>query len=305
MKIYYMKIFLLSIFFSCIFAQINYRDPLKNSNICTKGLLQSPLNLKSWDSEFSKEINFLSDDYKTIVGRLALGSDGSSYSISAAAGTDFGIVYLSKQGVVTKNVLKKIVLNYPTEHLLEGVLGDVEVKLIHERVLDYTTDINENKNYFDMNTYFIISLLFKQGDNYASDNGFLDSLLNGWKNQVSSVPFTQTSDISFSMNDMGLIRARQFYFYEGSHTTFPCDENVNYLVINKYFRLDKSLFAFLDSQFQRRYVLGLASKEISQYNGRAVYRNFAITKKEGGASSGYLKCSLIFVFGLILSILIM
>jgi carbonic anhydrase len=261
---------------------IDYPKSFENVESC-KGNLQSPINLIYTSSLYKDTVNFLSDDYKTITGKLSLGDNGSVYKLKAPQGTNFGSAILNNQGYYTKNVLTQIQVNYPSEHQLFGENGDLEVKLIHERIISYKSDVNQNKKFFDPNVFFTISILFKKGE-YETDNGFIDSLFNGWSTALPNTAFISTNSLNIDMNNFNLVRGQKFFFYPGSSTEMPCDENVNYIVINKFYKLNDNIASFLEQQFKLRYLGGNANKQLANTSGRPIYRNF-ITPEE--ANKGF------------------
>jgi carbonic anhydrase len=281
---------------------VDYNKSFEVQKVCSGGKLQSPINLNENDAILDSQINFLSDDFKTITGQVTLDNDGSVYTMSAPAGTDFGTVYLTKKGYLTKNLLKRISINFPSEHEINGISADLEVKLIHERVIGFKSPVNQNRPLEDANMIFTISILFKRGTQFDSDQGFLDGLFNGWKSNPANTPFFQSGFLNLSMNNMGLIRGKPFFSYEGSNTVTPCDENVNYIVISQIIRMDDAIFSFLDTQFRLRYTNGKSNKAISLINGRPVYRNYAILSDNLLNSNG-LKFCLIMIGMILIAIL--
>ena len=188
---------------------IDYRSLLNLNRVCTSGKLQSPINLVESQSTYQSDIEYLSDDYKVVIGSFQLGSDGSSYTLTANPGKNFGSVFVKKNGYLTKNLLIKLVLNFPSEHSINGVLGDLEVKLIHQRDLSYVYPVNQYRQLDNANLYFTISILFKRGATYDSDNNFLTSLFPGWNSSY----YSGISQINLDINATGLIREKLSNYY--------------------------------------------------------------------------------------------
>jgi len=293
MKTYLILIFIFA--FSAIPLSLNqsptlidYRHSLNSNRVCSKGRLQSPINLTNSISNFLNGINF-SEDYRFLTGNMVFNYDGSAYSLTAAPGKDFGSLYVLKDGYLTKNLLTSVKVNFPCEHTIDGNMGDVEVKLVHTRVLDFSSGVGANRNLPSINTSFVIVLLFKNDPTLESDNGFLSGLFDGWLSNTET-PFFSSLNLNLNISDMSILKAKQFFYYEGSQTFVPCNENVSYLIINQFFRMDPSFYTFIANQFSLRYTLSRANKAVSDINGRPVYRNF-ITQSEGAAlkKSGYYK----------------
>jgi len=299
-----------SIYYTCLIilltitnnTLINYRSSLDSNRVCSSGKNQSPINLIEGQSAYNPSIAFLSDDYQVITQNLTLdGFIGYVYTITAPAGSNFGSIYLTKDGYLTKNILTQITINFPSEHTIAGVPGDLEVKLIHQRVLDYKSDVNTNRQLTNVNPFFSISVLFKRGASYPSDQGFLNNLFPGWQSMVNSPYFQNVYNINLDINKYGLMRGKKFYYYEGSHTYIPCDEDMSTIVISEFVNMPDNFYTFIYNQMNIRYLNGNGNKNIAAISGRPIYRNY-ITDSESAAlnSSSYGLRYCICIIGMIL-----
>jgi carbonic anhydrase len=259
----------LAMLFNIIKSQkLNYRDVYTSSLSCEMGRLQSPLNLQEAHSNFNSSVNILYTDYNKIPDAiLGWSQDGRILQVKEKTGaqSNFGYVGLDRGGVIKQYALKRFEINTPAEHKIDGIDYDLELKLIHEKVLPFETNVNQFRRIPDGNNYLTISLLYSK-DAGASDNGLLNYLassLNG-NNEPNS--------FELDLNSFDLIRDKRWFFYEGSLTSFPCDETVNYIVLTDPF-LTNDLDSFKNIYLEK-YDSAIISKPISEDFGRPIYRNY-------------------------------
>jgi carbonic anhydrase len=258
-------------------SQQDYRNLYTSSLTCTMGRLQSPLNLGDTRSSYNSTINTVYFDYKSIQNfYLDWNSEGRILEVQTLNSTDnFGYLGFSRGGVIKQYALKKIQVSYPAEHSIEGNLPMAEVKLVHEKVLGYQSAVDQYRSIPDANKYFTISLLYSSTGN-VSDNGFMDQILSTYPLQKSTNSTNNNTNIfSVDLVSYKLFLDRQFYFYEGSFTSIPCDEIVNYLVIKDIFTLSPQSNSILSSAYSK-FTNSQANKLQADYYGRKVYRNFIL-----------------------------
>jgi carbonic anhydrase len=130
-----------------------------------------------------------------------------------------------KDGVIKQYELDKIEL-YKGIHKIDGEKGDYELHLVHKKNLDFNSNKNQYRKIVDANMYLVIVLRYKnctvENSACISDNGLLSKLTN-----------ETTTD--FDLNKYPIYQDKRAYLYEGSFLYSPCDENVNYYVINDFF----------------------------------------------------------------------
>lgn len=252
----------------------NYRNLFTMSLSCEMGRLQSPLNLEEEFSNFDSSVNLLYTDYNVIQNAFLDWSESGrilqvSQKSGAPASKNFGYLGLDREGVIKQYALTGIEFYTPAEHKINGINYDLEVNLIHEKVLTFETNVNQYRKIPDGNKYLIISLLFSQnGGN--SDNGFLNDLISTWN--ANSNPNFSVNSFNLDLNSYGLIRNRRWFFYEGSFTYFPCDENVNRIVIRDPFAMEN--LSMFQAIYRDVYDSSIISKSISQDYGRPIFRNY-------------------------------
>ncbi len=266
---------------------INYKELYHSGPACLDGRMQSPVNLTESQSIFNATINLLSDTYSPLKNVRIKFNERILYVSHDNEGESLGYVTLSRGGILKKYALKTIEIIYPGEHKFANQSTDLEIKFIHEQVMFFETDVNQYRKLIDSNTNLIVSILYTTGS-LVSDNGFLLELL---------ATYNGNGKQSMNIDDYGLTRDRQFYFYEGSFSHNPCNENVNHIVINKPFFIKPEQKAQIDAWFRTKYANANTAKDVAPLNGRKVFRNYALPHE---LSSAYLKP---FLFLIILIIL--
>jgi carbonic anhydrase len=275
----------------------DYRSIYTSSLSCEMGRLQSPLNLQEAHSNFNSSVNLLYTDYNPIPkAKLGWSEDGRILQVNEIAGStqnNFGYIGFDRGGVIKQYSLKKIEINTPAEHQIEGISYDIEIKLIHEKMLPFETNVNQFRRIPDGNKYLIISLLYSK-DSGSSDNGLLKYLVSSWSG--NNDPFYYDKFFNLDLNSFDLVRDRRWFFYEGSFTSFPCDETVNYIVIRDPFLTDD--LEPIKNIYLEKYNSAIISKPINEDFGRPIYRNFmnATEILTGGFIKANFMYLLVFIF---------
>ena len=182
------------------------------------GLIQSPINIRSFKQEKTNthEITFHYQDKIKAVENL-----GHTVQLDFSAGST-----ISYEGL--EYDFKQMHFHTPSEHLIDGMTFPMEMHIV-------TSIPAKNKNHPPR--YLVIGILFKEGPS----NKFIDEFLNLIpKTEHSITPLkagTVKLDDLFSsteVDDAGnfykLHRAGNFYHYQGSLTTPPYTETVQWFV---------------------------------------------------------------------------
>ena len=225
------KIYLsLSLFILFISSIHSISSDWRKYSSCKIGRLQSPIALNEYDSDYSNSFSFVYEYYKTPKSITKI---DNSYTYTLYWNiTDGGFVNFEKQGVIKQYELEKIEL-YTGIHKIDGKKGDYELHLVHKKNLDFNSNKNQYRKIVDANMYLIVVLRYKNdcnnNDDYkcVSDNGLLSHLTD-----------PNTNLLEFDLNQYPIYQDKRAYFYEGSFLYAPCDENVNYYVINDFFNSD-------------------------------------------------------------------
>lgn len=282
-------------------CEINYRNTYTSSLTCKMGRLQSPIDLKDQFSKFNATIYPVYYHYSVIPNAyLGWSDDGGLAELRRVnqnqSDINYGYLGLQRDGILKQYELTDIEVNFPGEHMIEGKSFQVEVKFLHKKVLGFQTNVNQYRRIPDANTYLYISILYRT-DGTSSDNGFLDELVSSWTGPERTGAFgtyTQTGPYSLDLLSYGLFQDRQFYFYEGSYTYEPCDETVNQMVIKDTFSVSADAMKVLANIYSK-YTNAVASKSISEYYGRPIYRNYMNATE---ASSSFITLNLALILAL-------
>ena len=223
----YLSFFLFILFISSINS---ISSDWRKYSSCKIGRLQSPIALNEYDSDYSNSFSFVYEYYKTPKSITKI---DNSYTYTLYWNiTDGGFVNFEKQGVIKQYELEKIEL-YTGIHKIDGKKGDYELHLVHKKNLDFNSNKNQYRKIVDANMYLTVVLRYKNdcnnNDDYKciSDNGLLSHLTD-----------PNTNLLEFDLNQYPIYQDKRAYFYEGSFLYAPCDENVNYYVINDFFNSD-------------------------------------------------------------------
>jgi carbonic anhydrase len=173
------------------------------------GLIQSPINIRSFKQEKTNthEITFHYQDKIKAVENL-----GHTVQLDFSAGST-----ISYEGL--EYDFKQMHFHTPSEHLIDGMTFPMEMHIV-------TSIPAKDKN--STPRYLVIGILFKEGQT----NKFIDEFLNLIpKTEHSMVPLKEGAvklDDLFSSTELHDIG--NFYHYQGSLTTPPYTETVQWFV---------------------------------------------------------------------------
>jgi len=248
-------ILIITALFHFSISEETYKDKWRSYPACQIGRLQSPIEIKEYESIYANNFTFVYQSYKESQTE---DKTDNSYALMLKTITDGGYINFERGGVIKQYQLIRAEL-YPALHKIDGDDFKYELHLIHEKKLDFITNKNQYRSIQDANMYLVIVLRYsecKNKEKCISDNGLLNTLKesNNDKNL-------------FGLNKFNVFQDKRAYFYEGSFLHIPCDENVNYYVVKDYFYLNG---------FNPSISLSLEEKDIVPANkfGRPVYKNF-------------------------------
>ena len=221
---------------------------------CKYGRLQSPINLNEYDSTYSNSFSFVYQYFKPNMNITKIETYTTMWKIQEGG----NYLNFEKDGVIKQYELDKIEL-YKGIHKIDGEKGDCELHLVHKKNLDFNSNKNQYRKIVDANMYLVIVLRYKnctvENSACISDNGLLSKLA------------TNLND--FDLNKYPIYQDKRAYLYEGSFLYMPCDENVNYYVVNDFFYLDNG-FNITDNDFSE---FNTSINQMDRYD-RPVLKNF-------------------------------
>ena len=169
----------------------------KKFDMCARGQNQSPIDLVADIAADLPEIVF---EYNNL-GNLIEENTGHAIQENVKPGNS--VIYLGKMFE-----LKQFHFHSPSEHTVNGKTFPMEVHLVHQN--------NESD-------YFVVGLLFKIGNR----NEILDQLPS-FKKSRGEDPLSNPIDL-----DDLIVDRKNYFLYNGSLTTPPCTEGVQWIVLKQ------------------------------------------------------------------------
>ena len=231
----------------------DYTSKWRKYPACQIGRLQSPIEIKEYESIYANNFSFVYQSYN----KGELKGINTTYAIRRDVYKG-GYINFERGGVIKQYKFERAEL-YPALHKIDGDDFVYELHLIHEKNLDFVTNKNQYRSIQDANMYLIVVLRYSECKNKTctSDNGLLKKIF-----QESSA---NTNEID--LNDYNVFQDKRAYFYEGSFLHIPCDENVNYYIVKDFFFWNDTDIYNVTSI--KNNIIAAAEKF-----GRPVYKNF-------------------------------
>jgi carbonic anhydrase len=140
---------------------------------------------------------------------------------------------------------KQFHFHYHSEHLLDGVAGDMELHLVHQ---DATSG-----------ALLVVAYFLKKG----AVSPFFESVLSNWPTELEKEVITTTS-----VNLTSIVPADQrYYSYVGSLTTPPCSQGVTFFILKSPLEVSSSQL----DQFKAHYDHNF--RPAQPLNSRLVYED--------------------------------
>ena len=254
------KIFslIITLIILCITPINSLSEQWRDYSACKYGRLQSPISLNEYESTYSNSFSFVYQYYK----KNNINTTNNSYTIMWTI-PEGNFVNFEKEGVIKQYELKRIEL-YNGIHEIDGKKGDYELHLVHEKNLDFNSNKNQYRKIVDANMYLTIVLRYKKDCDKTtficiSDNGLL-----------SQLKINESTINNFDLSNYPIYQDKRAYLYEGSFLYMPCDENVNYYVVNDFFSLENDEFNVTDNEFKG---FNVTINQTERYD-RPVLKNF-------------------------------
>lgn len=177
--------------------------------VCTNGKEQSPINIEMAKTEKDDKIEKLKFNYTPT--NFSLANNGHTIQGNPAA-IDNSIVVDGEE-----YMLAQFHFHTPSEHEFNGQGFDMELHLVHKSA---------------NNELAVIGLMIKEGSN----NPVLEQAWNVLPKEVTTKDVTVTEAIDL----IGLLpENKQTFRYEGSLTTPPCSEEVEWIVLEQPIEMSK------------------------------------------------------------------
>ena len=246
------------LYFSLALTSDDWRD----YPTCKIGRLQSPIEIKEYESIYANNFSFVYQSYKLCECDII--DNNYAYTIDCSSQKG-GYINFERGGVIKQYEFIRAEI-YPSLHGIDGDKNenDYELHLIHKKNLDFKTNKNQYRSIQDPNMYLVIVLRYSNcsnGEKCTYDNGLLENLMNININ---------INKVNIDLSSYNIFQDKRAYFYEGSFVHIPCDENVNYYIIKDFFYSTK----FKDLSTEIKIDNKITSIGFANLFGRPVYKNF-------------------------------
>ena len=273
------NIIIITVLFHFSISDADYKNNWRSYPTCQIGRLQSPIEIKEYESIYANNFSFVYQSYKD--SSTQKDDNENRYASMIKKINDGGYINFERGGVIKQYQFIRAEL-YPALHKIDGDKFKYELHLIHEKNLDFVTNKNQYRSIQDANMYLVIVLRYsecKNKEKCISDNGLLNIL---------------NTDNNINLNNFNVFQDKRAYFYEGSFLHIPCDENVNYYVVKDFFYLNN----FNDNSI---IILDEGDFATAEKFGRPVYKNFMNYKEVlGNNYFSFKKIVISFLFIIIL-----
>ena len=169
---------------------------------CT-GNFQSPINIISIQTELDKGGSPLDVNYSENTFIHDVSNNGHTIQYNFEAGD-----YVNYKGIQFD--LKQIHFHGSAEHTIDGIRYPLEMHMVH---------LSED------NEYLVIGIMVKEGLN-SEPFSFLENYLPVAPNQTKEI------NKPFDLN-LNFPESKKYFYYNGSLTTPPCTELVNWFIFNE------------------------------------------------------------------------
>lgn len=244
-----MLIFLLV--FPLIYSQIAFNEN-NWSGTCEAGRLQSPINIEASYNfvENKNYIEILSRDYEPIYNKYFTIKNNSTISLDYDK-KGYISVQINKNKLVYN--LKELQIHIPSEHTINSNQTSLEFSLIHEKD-------SKNITADDKFNTLIISMLYK------SEASIDNALVNEWKfNNNGTIVSSNITLNKYFKPQHG------FYHYQGSLTSPPCSENVNWIIFENYSYLSPGQMNQIKQFASKLFTNGNNSRAVKSLRSRNLY----------------------------------
>lgn len=201
------------------------------------GLIQSPINIVTRDvalAEHHIEAKYLPthEEIQHKEHTVEMEYDSGSY-----------VVFDD-----TRYSCKQFHFHTPSEHLIDGVTYPMELHLVHTNA----------DNMAKTNHYFVLSVLFKMGE----ENAFLANLMKDIPDEIGAT--VEHEDIYYNISDLIANDMSDYYHYVGSLTTAPYTETVEWAVLEHILEASPEQIARMNK------IEGNNARHIQSVNGRRI-----------------------------------
>ncbi|KAJ9184486.1 hypothetical protein P3X46_004206 [Hevea brasiliensis] len=221
---------------------------------CSKGKIQSPININRNETVHNKNLKPLIREYKPANATLVT----NVCNIGLYYEGDCGRLIMDDKNYT----LKKMHWHSPSEHWIDGIRFPLELHLVHAA---------EN------NATSVVAVLYQ----YGRADPFIAKLKNSLDKLANEVKVgDQNPHIPLGIVDSKLVgkKTRKYYRYMGSLTTPPCTENVVWHILGKTRTVTEKQVQTLKAPLGIAYKVN--ERPLQALNGRKVelFKEFQLPK---------------------------
>jgi carbonic anhydrase len=185
---------------------------------CVEGLAQSPVDIPASAPVNAADITF---NYQPTA--LNILNNGHTIQVNYDAGSSI------EMGGKTYN-LRQFHFHALSEHTMSGQHSDLEMHLVHQS---------------DDGSYAVVGVMMQRG----ADNSALAPV---WNNLPTEESTATVEGVTVNAADL-LPAERSYYHYDGSFTTPPCTEGVNWLVLSTPIDMSDAQAAAFEQIYNNNY----------------------------------------------------
>lgn len=218
-------------------ARWEYSGIVTWDGLCKAGTHQSPIDIPKVAREVQKNVTVLMESVELLPGSLL---ENNGHAIQG----DFSPPYSNVMVGDSKYELLQFHFHSPSEHTLNGKSYPLEMHFVHKN---------------PEGQILVVGVLFEEGEHNAVLDGVLKSAPDQWGPIKNAGP---NLDLHALFPDDHL----DYFKYEGSLTTPPCSEGVQWFVSNQLRQMsDEQVTAY------RKLMGGQATnRQVQPLNGRVV-----------------------------------
>jgi len=215
------------------------------SGICESGIEQSPINLSKGLSKVNSDLNAKVQ----FSGLKTLKSTGKFNDHNYEIEGNFGKLIWSRNNTNQTLIMENFHFHSPSEHTIGKKYYDLEMHTLLKN-----SSVNGT-------TVGVLGILFKIGD----FNLFLEEVISANNDHIN---------VNYSKVLKGAEKLDSFYNYEGSFTTPPCSQSINWIVWAEIQELSEDQYKFFYNQWagDKGFAGGNGNnREVQPLYGRTLY----------------------------------
>jgi carbonic anhydrase len=223
--------------------------------LCATGSNQSPVNLPS-KAQASEYFNYIFPNYFPWYNCPATTCTCCSYSIQL---NTTGTFIMKENGLSLVYKPNFISIHSPSEHQINDISHDIELQIYHNLFSGQTT-----------HTVAAVSLFFDAAG--TTDLPFFAQFVDSVALSLDNIAAVMNLATVISQ----MTTFQDYYYYEGSMTTPPCTENVNWILIPEAVTISEAQLAVFTNIWSGGGFKQGNSRALQKLNGRSVYYKAAV-----------------------------